>query len=110
MRGHESVPRPNDVVFTQYLRPHGRPTTVWIERAPDVAAIAKRIIAAGYRFDIEELQDRTVSMTVARTTRGADGEDDQTIAIEHCPNGPAVPAAVDRLIATAASRVLGVTT
>lgn len=97
----DAVPGPNDVLFTQYLRPHGLPRAVWIERPPDVAATAAQIRAKGFHFDIEELMDRTVSMTVE-----PDKGDDGPVAIELCPNGPAVPEAVDKLIATAAQRVL----
>jgi hypothetical protein len=96
-------PGPHDVVFTQYLRPHGRKTQVWIERSPEVAALEKRVHAAGYHFDIEELMDRTVSMTVESNLPNDDEQ--APIAIELCQNGPAVPEAVDRLIATAAERI-----
>ncbi len=101
-----NTPGPNDVPFTQYLRPHGRPVDVWIERDPHVAALAKRLVEAGYRFDIEELSDRTVSMTVEKRDMR---EDDAPIAIELCPNGPDVPGMVDKLITTAASRLLKAT-
>lgn len=97
-------PGPNDVLFTQYLRPHGRPVATWIERPPDVAATAQRVREAGYHFDIEELRDGTVSMTVEADRSG---DDDQPIAIELVPNGPAVVPAVDRLIAAAAERIQG---
>lgn len=66
--------------------------------------MAIRLIEAGFHFDIEELMDGTVSMTVEPNAPDADGED-QPIAIELCPNGPDVPAAVDRLITAAAERV-----
>lgn len=103
--GIVEAPGPHDVVFTQYLRPHGRRTTVWIERGPEVAATAKQILAAGYHFDIEELSDKTVSMTVEPNAPDADGED-APIAQELCLNGPDVPPAVDRLITAAAAKVL----
>lgn len=98
-----NVPGPHDVVFTQYLRPNGRQTTVWIERSPEIAALAQQVLAAGYHFDIEELMDRTVSMTVESNIPHDDEQ--APIAIELCPNGPEVPAAVDRLIRTAAERI-----
>jgi hypothetical protein len=93
------VPGEFDIVFTQYLRPRGRPVRVWIARSPEVVRQAQALREQGYVFEIEELMDHTVSMTIERPT------DDQPIAIELCPNGPAVPAAVDRLIATAFDRV-----
>ena len=48
--------------------------------------------------------DRTVSMTIEPNAPDANGED-APIAQELCPNGPDVPPAVDRLIATAAARL-----
>lgn len=93
-----------EIPFTQYLRPHGQQRAAWIARPPDIVAMAARLIEAGFRFDIEELMDGTVSMTVEPNAPDADGED-QPIAIELCPNGPDVPAAVDRLITAAAERV-----
>src|SRR6267142_618790 len=95
---------PYDVPFTQYLRPHGRPVEVCIERPPDVAAATKRLLKAGFHFDIEELSNRTVSMTVEPNAPDADGED-APIAIEVCPNGPDVPPTVDRLILSAVAKV-----
>jgi hypothetical protein len=94
---------PNDVPFTQFLRPDGRPREVCIERAPDIAAKAKALIARGYRFEIEELMDRTVSMTV-EAPRGQD--DDGPVSIHLCPNGPAVPDTTDALITEAYDRVM----
>jgi hypothetical protein len=94
----ERTPGPQDIVFTQYLRPHGRPVRVWVTRPAPVVAQALRLQALGYHFDIEELMNGTVSMTVER------GGDDLPLAIELCPNGPAVLAAVDRLMAAAILR------
>lgn len=91
---------PNDVPFTQYLRPNGRKRLIWVERSPEIAAEARRVRNAGYHFDIEELRDGTVSMTVEPNSPNADG-DDAPIAMELCPNGPAVPSTVDRLVAAA---------
>ena len=92
-------PGPLDIVFTQFLRPNGRQVSVWIERSAAVVDQAKALRARGYLFEIEELSDGTVSMTVERP------DEDQPIAIELCPNGPAVPATVDRLIVAAFHRV-----
>lgn len=89
-----------DVPFTQFLRPDGRQRPVWIERSAEIAALARQLLAAGHQFEIEELMDHTVSMTVE-----AVDQNDPPIAIELCPNGPAVPNAVDRLIQAAASKV-----
>jgi hypothetical protein len=98
--GPDAAPGENDIVFTQYLRPRGRPVRVWITRPVEVVARAQALRAKGYYFEIEELRDHTVSMTVEH--RG----EDQPVAIEHCPNGPDVPETVDRLITIAFSRVV----
>lgn len=99
----ELILGPHDVPFTQYLRPDGRRQQVCIARPPEIAALAKRVLEAGYHFDIEELRDGTVSMTVESNIPNDDEQ--APIAIELCPNGPAVPPTVDRLIQTAAERV-----
>jgi hypothetical protein len=92
-----------DIPFTQYLRPHGRPRKVWIERPPDIIAKAHAIMAAGGRFEIEELSDRTVSATVEHAAWERDNRG--PVAIELAPNGPHVPLMVDRLV-TAAYTIL----
>lgn len=83
--------RPNDIEFTQYLMPHGRQIAVRIECPEDVAAKARGIIAAGFRFECEMLNDYT---TISLTIVG----DKADHAIEVVPNGPEVPKAVDRMI------------
>jgi hypothetical protein len=94
-----SQPGPKDVVFTQYLRPNGRAVRVWIERGEETVRKASEVAARGYTFEIEELEDRTVSMTV----EGRDGP----VSIRLCPNGPRVPGTVDELINEAHERVVG---
>lgn len=84
------------IPFTQYLMPHGRRQEVDIDRPEDVEAKARAVMDAGYFFELELLSDwQTVSLTVADRTNGEDLE------IELVRNGPAVPDAVDRLVATA---------
>lgn len=95
----------NDIPFTQYLRPDGRQRECAIERSPDIVAKARAVQQAGYHFDIEELMDRTVSMTVESNLPNNDEQ--ALIAIELCPNGPEVLEAVDRLVTTAYERVMG---
>jgi hypothetical protein len=92
-----------DITFTQYLRPHGQPKTVWIDRPPEIVALADQLVTAGYHFDIEELRTGEVSMTVEANQPTDD--DDVVLAHELCPNGPEVPATVDRLIRTAAAKL-----
>ena len=79
-----------DIPFTQYLRPDGRRRYTTIDRPSHVAAKAAEILAAGFRFECEEMMSGQVSLTI--------GDDDGDYAIEVVPNGPAVPDAVDRLI------------
>lgn len=89
----ENEPKENEITFTQYLMPEGRPSPVFIERTPDVVAKAKALIAKGYKFECEMLSDyKTISLTVV------DPDDENDVAIEVCNNGPSVPPAVDRLV------------
>lgn len=81
------------IPFTQYLRPDGRQVPVEIERPADVEEKAKALIAAGCRFTVEELRTLEASFTCERG--------DEVLAIQVCPNGPPVLAAVDQLVADA---------
>jgi len=78
------------IPFTQYLRPDGRKRDVTIERSPEVEALAQRFIASGGKFECEELRTGEASFTAVKYGRD--------VAIELVPNGPAVPAAVDRVV------------
>lgn len=82
------------IPFTQYLRPDGRKRETGIERPRDIEDAAQRFIASGGWFEAEELATGEASLTACREV---DGEP-QDIAAEVVPNGPEVPAAVDRLI------------
>jgi hypothetical protein len=81
---------PGLIEFTRYSLPNGRRSTETIERPAPIAELASAIVAAGYRFECEMLGDGTVSLTIA--------DDNADHAIELCPNGPGIPAAVERLI------------
>lgn len=96
-----------EVRFTQFLRPDGRERPAVIDRSEAVAAKAAALAAAGYRLEIEELRDGTVSMTVEHP-RGQD--DDGPLSIRLCPNGPAVPGTVDALVNEAHSRFTALNT
>jgi hypothetical protein len=87
----------SDIPFTQYLRPNGRQVEVSIDRPEDVSKLAERIIAAGYRFEVEELTTGHASFTIA----GPEGDED----IELCMNGPKVPGAVDTLVKRFAAKI-----
>ena len=89
----------HDVPFTQYLRPNGRPTPTWIARPPEIVAKAKAVLAAGGRFEIEELQTGEVSATVEHPQWEREGRG--PVAIELCANGAAVLSMVDRLVTQA---------
>lgn len=83
------------IPFTQYLRPDGRKTAVYISRSDEIEAMAQEVRARGYVFECEELSNGVCSFTVM----GPVGhEDEADIAIELSRNGPGVPDAVDRLV------------
>lgn len=103
LRQQKASPGPNDVVFTQFLLPHGRRQRVWVERAPEVAARARALAARGCRLEIETLLSGEVSMTVEREVGG----EDDVVSIRVCENGPAVLEAVDELVEEAHGRVVG---
>lgn len=79
------------IPFTQFMRPDGRPVQVSIERPDATMGKALAIMGQGYRFECEHLHDGTVSLTITDPDQG-------DLDIELVPNGPDVPAAVDRLI------------
>lgn len=78
------------IPFTQYLRPHGRPREIQIERPLEIEQRAQDLIKRGVRFEAEQLTTGEVSLTAHYN--------DEDIAIEICENGPEVPPAVDRLV------------
>jgi hypothetical protein len=82
------------IEFTQYLRPDGRKRTVEIDRSPEVEALAAAFIAAGGRYECEELTTGHVSLTAYFVVDG-EGQD---VVLELCRNGPAVPEHVDKLV------------
>lgn len=82
------------IAMTQYLRPHGRPRAVTVDRPEEIERLAVEAQRAGVVFELEELMTGEVSITAER------GEED--IAIEVVPNGPGVAEAVDRVVKAAA--------
>jgi hypothetical protein len=91
------------IPFTQFLRPFGHRTPVTIDRPDAVVDKAEKIIAAGFWFEIEELREGTVHMTVSGNVPDV-GECD--VVSELCPNGPGVPETVDRLVERAFAKVV----
>ena len=82
------------IPFTQYLRPDGRRRAVEIDMSQEVEDLAKRFIAAGGRYECEELTTGYASLTAVYEV----DSEDQDIAIEVCPNGPEVPERVEKLV------------
>lgn len=85
------------IPFTQYLRPSGEPREESIDRPPEIEALALEAYKRGVRFDAEVLVDGMVSLTAMF--------EDDALAHEVVPNGPAVIDAVDRLVRCAAERL-----
>ena len=83
------------MVFTQYLRPDGRPREQLFEASDEIEALARELHAAGVALECEVLMDGTVSLTAER--EDDEGEVEQ-LAMELVPNGPGVPPAVEKLI------------
>lgn len=96
-----AAPGPLDVIFTQYLRPHGRTRTVWVPVTPEVKAHADALTADGYVFECEELTTGHVSLTVEHPKE----RDDGPLAHQLVPNGLQVPVAVVTLIRDAHRRM-----
>ena len=91
------------IAFTQYLRPFGRRQSVSIDVPAEVEALASRLIAAGYVFEVEVLRTGHVSMDCSRPG------DDEPVAHEVVENGQNVPNAVARLVHDAARCALRAT-
>lgn len=98
------------IPFTQFLMPDGRRRSITIDRPAPIEDLAKQIIAAGFRFEIEMLQTGQVSMEIVKDVPDPGVAD--SVAIEICHNGPTegdnlgVPDAVDKMIQYAAKRIL----
>jgi hypothetical protein len=82
------------IPFTQFLRPDGERRAVFIDRPKDIELIAEAFIHNGGWFECEELRGGTVSLCACKVVNG----ESQDIEQELVPNGPGVPAAVDRLV------------
>ena len=81
------------IPFVQFLMPDGRQKPKFIDRPPEIEAMAAAVIESGLRFEVEMLSDyRTVSLTVADPVEGVD------LFIELAPNGPEMLDAVDKLV------------
>jgi hypothetical protein len=94
LRPHRDAERvyPRVIPFTQYLRPHGHKVYCQIDRPDRIVDMAEELIHAGFRFECEHLMTNDASFTILDLAL------DEDVAIEVVPNGPAVSAAVDRLV------------
>lgn len=90
------------VPFVQYLRPNGQRVDVEITRSDRIELMARAVLQRGYAFELEELRDGTISMTVENIFQRSEGP----IAAEFCSNGPAVLASVDALVEAAHVAIL----
>jgi len=82
-----------EIPFTQLIRPTGARRAVTIERPAEVVAVADGLRALGVVFECEELSTGEVALYASDAAFP-----DEDLAIEVVPNGPEVPAAVDRLV------------
>ena len=93
------------IVFTQYLRPHGKKKVVTIDRPERICNMASALKNNDYELSVEELTTGLVSMTVeSRNDELLDLEG--SLAHVIVPNDTAIPDAVDRLIETAYTKWL----
>jgi hypothetical protein len=81
----------NSIPFTQYLLPNGRQKQTAVAVAPDVADMARTIIARGLRFECEVLQTGIVSFTITDPEEG-------DLEIELVSNGPGVVEAIEMMV------------
>lgn len=89
------------IPFTQFMMPDGRRVPVTIDRPADIESKARDLIDQGYVFEIEMLMTGKISMEIIKH-----GKEDEVLAGELCDNGPAVPAAVDRMVCDAMDKWL----
>jgi len=92
------------IPFTQYLLPDGRRIRIEIDRPEDVERKAMALIEFGASFESEVLSTGHVSIECVRpSVYGSNNP--TTFALVICPNGEAVPDAVDRLVERAFQRL-----
>jgi hypothetical protein len=89
------------IAFIQYIRPNGRKREIYIDRPDYIESAASQFIAAGGRFEAEELATGHVSLTAVHAV----DDEDQDIVIVIVPNGPRVLQAVDEVVLKAFHRM-----
>ena len=82
------------IPFTQYLRPNGEKRAVTISMTATVEHWAHWFIAAGGRYECEEMRTGEISLTAVHEVEG----EDQDIAIVLCRNDPNIRNAVEELV------------
>ena len=89
------------IPFTQYLRPYGHKQPIWIDCFEDekTNALAASVIEDGFVFEIEQLTTGMISMT---SHHKDDVDQDLTISMRLCSNGPDVPRNVKKLVESTA--------
>lgn len=92
------------IPFTQYLRPNGRKKNISIEVDQATGDMAKELINAGARFEVEELRTGLVSLECINTNVD---EDDYMFCLSSqlVPNGPGMKEAVAELVSEAHKRM-----
>ena len=78
------------IEFTQYLRPNGMKRTIYIDLGEKYNELGQGIIDMGMFFEIEELSNGLISMTIS------DGDED--LIIEICENNSEVKETVKKMI------------
>ena len=78
------------IMFTQFLRPNGRPIVNTIDASPELETLAHNLIENGARFEIEVLTTGEIFMECRK------GED--ILSNQLCKNGPEVLVALENLI------------
>jgi len=92
------------IAFIQYLRPHGTRQEIYIKRDHVIEMMATQLIHAGCRFEIEELMNGKISMTVENYEYSEKFNSPVSSAVTD--NGPAVIAAVDSIIVEAFQKLI----
>jgi len=94
------------IPFTQYLRPNGRKTDANIQVGQATGDMAKKLINAGAKFEVEELGTGLVSLECINTNVD---EDDYMFCLsgQLVPNGPGMKEAVAELVLEAYKRMFG---
>lgn len=84
------------IPFTEYVRPNGATRRELIQRSPEIEQLAKFVLAAGGRFEIEVLGTGRILLEVV-CEMTVDGENESWAHVI-CAHEAQVPEAVDRVV------------